>query len=81
MDTYSQECTIFSLYLSSGLSTVEAFNYKTNEWIYVAHMNTRRSSVGVGVVDGKTQVCVTWFILCVLQCPYLKGSQFKWYLF
>lgn len=39
----------------SGLSTVEAYNHKTNEWLYVASMNTRRSSVGVGVVDGKTQ--------------------------
>lgn len=28
--------------------------------MYVASMNTRRSSVGVGVVDGKTEVCVTW---------------------
>lgn len=39
----------------SGLSTVEAYNYKANEWVYVASMNTRRSSVGVGVVDGKTE--------------------------
>uniref|UniRef100_A0A8C8J355 Kelch-like protein 3 n=1 Tax=Oncorhynchus tshawytscha TaxID=74940 RepID=A0A8C8J355_ONCTS len=37
----------------SGLSSVEAYNYKTNEWMFVAPMNTRRSSVGVGVVDGK----------------------------
>lgn len=26
---------------------------KTNEWFHVAPMNTRRSSVGVGVVGGK----------------------------
>lgn len=36
-----------------GLSTVEVFGHKSNEWLYVASMNTRRSSVGVGVVDGK----------------------------
>lgn len=53
-------CFFFSLLIHvstsvSGLSTVEAYNYKTNEWMYVASMNTRRSSVGVGVVDGKTE--------------------------
>lgn len=44
----------------SGLSTVEAYSYKTNEWMYVGAMNTRRSSVGVGVVNGETElgVCV-----------------------
>lgn len=45
----------------SGLSTVEAYNHKTNEWMYVGAMNTRRSSVGVGVVNGETElvVCVS----------------------
>lgn len=44
---------------------MEAYNYKTNEWLYVASMNTRRSSVGVGVVEGETEtpeflgLCVT----------------------
>ncbi|ELW47181.1 Kelch-like protein 3 [Tupaia chinensis] len=37
----------------SGLASVEAYSYKTNEWFFVAPMNTRRSSVGVGVVEGK----------------------------
>lgn len=36
-----------------GLASVEAYSYKTNEWFFVAPMNTRRSSVGVGVVEGK----------------------------
>lgn len=40
-------------YVPSGLSSVEAYSPKTNEWTFVASMNTRRSSVGVGVVDGK----------------------------
>lgn len=42
-----------SLSLSAGLSSVEAYNPKANEWVFVAPMNTRRSSVGVGVVDGE----------------------------
>ena len=33
---------------------MEAYNIKSNEWFHVAPMNTRRSSVGVGVVGGKT---------------------------
>lgn len=32
---------------------MEAYNPKANEWVFVAPMNTRRSSVGVGVVDGE----------------------------
>lgn len=32
---------------------MEVYNPKANEWIFVAPMNTRRSSVGVGVVDGE----------------------------
>lgn len=55
--------TICLPFSPSGLSTVEAYNYKTNEWMYVASMNTRRSSVGVGVVDGKTLTCVIWATL------------------
>lgn len=39
-----------------GLASVEAYSYKTNEWFFVAPMNTRRSSVGVGVVEGKASV-------------------------
>lgn len=38
----------------TGLSSVEAYNIKSNEWFHVAPMNTRRSSVGVGVVGGKS---------------------------
>ncbi|MBN3295443.1 KLHL2 protein, partial [Amia calva] len=36
----------------SSLSTVEAYNTKSNEWFHIIPMNTRRSSVGVGVVAG-----------------------------
>uniref|UniRef100_A0A8C9RM30 Kelch like family member 2 n=1 Tax=Scleropages formosus TaxID=113540 RepID=A0A8C9RM30_SCLFO len=34
------------------LSTVEAYNPKTNEWTYIAEMSTRRSGAGVGVLKG-----------------------------
>uniref|UniRef100_A0A8C2ZNI4 Kelch like family member 2 n=1 Tax=Cyclopterus lumpus TaxID=8103 RepID=A0A8C2ZNI4_CYCLU len=34
------------------LSTIEAYNAKTDEWFHVLPMSTRRSSVGVGVVNG-----------------------------
>lgn len=37
----------------SGLSTIEAYNTKTDEWFHVQPMSTRRSSVGVGVVNGE----------------------------
>lgn len=45
--------TLSDLILNIGLASVEAYNLKTNEWFFVAPMNTRRSSVGVGVVEGK----------------------------
>lgn len=37
----------------AGLSTIEAYNAKTDEWFHVLPMSTRRSSVGVGVVNGE----------------------------
>lgn len=43
----------FLYFFITGLSSVEAYNMKANEWFRVAPMNTRRSSVGVGVVGGK----------------------------
>lgn len=72
-----------------GLASVEAYSYKTNEWFFVAPMNTRRSSVGVGVVEGKWQPWVvatpcpsTWAfflhpVACLifpLSCPSLHGT-------
>lgn len=37
---------------------MEAYNIKSNEWFHVAPMNTRRSSVGVGVVGGAGNLLV-----------------------
>lgn len=52
----------------SGLASVEAYSYKTNEWFFVAPMNTRRSSVGVGVVEGKKH---HWAAAFPCPCPGL----------
>lgn len=38
----------------TGLSSVETYDPKVNEWKSVASMNTRRSSVGVAVLNGKS---------------------------
>lgn len=54
-----------SMLFFPGLSSVEAYNPKTNDWVFVAPMNTRRSSVGVGVVDGK-QHCFSHVLLNTL---------------
>lgn len=37
---------------STGLNTAEMFDPRTQEWRTIASMSTRRSSVGVGVVNG-----------------------------
>lgn len=41
--------------------------------MYVASMNTRRSSVGVGVVDGKNDLCVSY-----LLCHQNENPSFKY---
>lgn len=46
-------CVWYIFCVSAGLSTVEAYNAKTDEWFHVLPMSTRRSSVGVGVVNGE----------------------------
>lgn len=64
-----------SLSLSAGLSSVEAYNPKANEWVFVAPMNTRRSSVGVGVVDGEhfEYMCVSAHHIEVCNNYVLSG--------
>lgn len=56
---------------SSGLSSVEAYNPKINEWVFVAPMNTRRSSVGVGVVDGEHSIQMSFSKPLSLKAPLL----------
>lgn len=37
---------------STGLNSAECYNIRTEEWKIIAPMSTRRSSVGVGVLNG-----------------------------
>ena len=39
--------------LFSGLNSAECYDPRSNSWKMVSPMSTRRSSVGVGVVNGK----------------------------
>lgn len=36
-----------------GLDTAECYDVRCGEWRMISPMSTRRSSVGVGVVNGK----------------------------
>lgn len=36
-----------------GLSSAEVYDHKTNLWNLIENMSTRRSSVGVGVVNNE----------------------------
>lgn len=56
----------------SGLSTVEAYNSKTDEWFHVLPMSTRRSSVGVGVVNGEYKYKSYFINGCISFFTYLK---------
>lgn len=40
------------MYNLIGLNSAEMFDTRTQEWRMIASMSTRRSSVGVGVVNG-----------------------------
>lgn len=44
--------TIFNDILNTGLISAEVYDPKTDTWALIESMSTRRSSVGVGVVDG-----------------------------
>ncbi|MGH0168598.1 UNVERIFIED_CONTAM: hypothetical protein FKN15_055010 [Acipenser sinensis] len=64
----------------AGLSSVEAYSSKSNEWFFVSPMNTRRSSVGVGVVEDTLQFYCggqgsPWWILSAVQQPLACGGQ------
>lgn len=52
-DALFGSCFEWLMNVSVGLSSVEVYSPKADEWMFVAPMNTRRSSVGVGVVDGE----------------------------
>lgn len=54
---------------------MEAYSYKTNEWFFVAPMNTRRSSVGVDVVEGKE---LQWVVPVPVLAPGLFLLSLLW---
>lgn len=53
---------------ATGLSSAEYYDPKTDKWTFIESMSTRRSSVGVGVInnqlyavggyDGSTRQCL-----------------------
>lgn len=59
MRKYLQEDIKTSVLASSvsacvvGLDTAECYDVRCGEWRMISPMSTRRSSVGVGVVNGK----------------------------
>lgn len=44
---------ICCFFFFSGLNSAECFDVRNGEWRMIAPMSTRRSSVGVGVLNGK----------------------------
>jgi len=46
------------MYCLSGLNTAECFDVRAGEWRMIAAMSTRRSSVGVGVLNGRLEIGV-----------------------
>lgn len=50
---------------STGLNSAEMYDPRTHEWRMIAPMSTRRSSVGVGVVNG--------LLYAVSLCPVMAG--------
>lgn len=56
----------------SGLNSAECFDVRCGEWRMIAPMSTRRSSVGVGVLNGN----ITY---CVIKCDFSFAIS-KWYV-
>lgn len=52
---------------SSGLSTAEKYDPATQEWRLIASMCTRRSSVGVGVLNGLIYAVSPPFVVVVAR--------------
>jgi Kelch motif. len=53
---------------STGLNSAEMYDPRTHEWRMIAPMSTRRSSVGVGVVNGLLYA-VSYY--CVMAMAFL----------
>lgn len=55
---------------STGLMSAEKFDPATQEWRAIASMNTRRSSVGVGVLNG-----LLYAVIMQNKNPWRKVDQ------
>ena len=53
---------------STGLNSAEMYDPRTHEWRMIAPMSTRRSSVGVGVVNGLLYAVSYYCIMAGLFC-------------
>lgn len=53
---------------STGLNSAEMYDPRTHEWRMIAPMSTRRSSVGVGVVNGLLYAVSLCCVVAGLYC-------------
>jgi hypothetical protein len=53
---------------STGLNSAEMYDPRTHEWRMIAPMSTRRSSVGVGVVNGFLYAVSPSSVMAGLHC-------------
>jgi len=60
---------------STGLNSAEMYDPRTHEWRMIAPMSTRRSSVGVGVVNGLLYAVSYYCVMAGLFCHmfYISG--------
>lgn len=60
---------------STGLNSAEMYDPRTHEWRMIAPMSTRRSSVGVGVVNGLLYAVSYYCVMAGLFCHifYVSG--------
>jgi kelch-like protein 2/3 len=58
---------------STGLNSAEMYDPRTHEWRMIAPMSTRRSSVGVGVVNGLLYAVSLCFLLTRLYMVICLG--------
>lgn len=60
---------------STGLNSAEMYDPRTHEWRMIAPMSTRRSSVGVGVVNGLLYAVSCYCVMAGIFCHmyYISG--------
>ena len=63
------------------LPTVERYDVDTNQWNYIARMNSPRSALSVAVVNNIIYAVGEWSVVIHLQCHCPLSSIFKYPLF